>query len=77
MSAQASKDAVSGVADVADDVAGDVRANAEPAADGAAERIEAGAHAVGEETKRVADVASTQVRSGGTHERISADDEQH
>lgn len=58
---QETKNAVSGVADVADDVAKDVRDNAEPTADAAAAKIEAGAHEAGQQVKRVADVASKQV----------------
>ena len=54
------------VAGVADDVASDVRDNAEPTADAAAEKIQAAAHEGGKQIKRVADVASKQVRFCGS-----------
>jgi uncharacterized protein with PhoU and TrkA domain len=60
---QETKTAVSRVAGVADDVASDVRDNAEPTADAAADKIQAVAHESGQQIKRVADVASKQVQS--------------
>lgn len=54
---------MSRVAGVADDVASDVRDNAEPTADAAADKIQAVAHESGQQIKRVADVASKQVQS--------------
>ena len=62
-SIQETKTAVSRVAGVADDVASDVRDNAEPTADAAADKIQAVAHESGQQIKRVADVASKQVQS--------------
>lgn len=58
---QETKQALSTAADVAEDIARDVRAKGEPAADAAAEKIEAAAHEGGQQVKRVADVASKQV----------------
>lgn len=54
---------MSRVAGVADDVASDVRDNAEPTANAAADKNQAAAHESGQQIKRVADVASKQVQS--------------